>query len=122
MAKVYKPLFSFRAKGIFGDAVIYRDFAHGHERQTRVNLKQFQKKPTGREQSKKQAGIRAAQSVWASLAAEDKALWELVAFDRHSPGGERIWRADLSAYHKFMSYAVRSYLRDESIPRVPDEL
>lgn len=122
MAKAYQPLHSFRAKGTFGDVVIFRDFPHGYQRQTRVNVKQFQKKPTGRQQIKKEAAMRAAQSIWASLSAAEKSLWELVAFDRHAPYGERAWRADLSAYHKFMSYAVRAYLRGDEIPHVPDEL
>lgn len=122
MAKAFQPLYSFRAKGTFGGVVTYRDFPSGYQRQTRVNLKQFQKKPTGRQQTKKEAAMRAAQSVWGGLSVAEKAAWELVAYDRHAPHGERAWRADLSGYHKFISYAVRSYLRDEPIPRVPDEL
>ena len=122
LAKARFPLNSFRAKGMVGGCIVYRDFPSGYSRQTRVNIKGFQKKPTGEAQMVKEAGIKKCQAVWATLSVEEKASWEYVADGRPVPNGERVWRADLGAYHKFLSYAMRAYLAGRPIPRSADDL
>lgn len=117
MAKVSGPLYSIDAKGTFADSLVFRSYESGHGHRNRVNFKGIQKPATGLEQSKKESGVKEVQKVWQSLNYGEKQTWQYVAYSDDDYSTNRGWKADLSAYHKFMSYGMQAYLNDNPIPR-----
>lgn len=117
MAKVKQPLYSFAARGMLDNTLVFRDYVSSSNRSSRVNIKGFSKKPTGEKQKIKEKGVEKCQRVWADLSHSEKQSWENIAFGNDDGKGQRSWNADLAAYHKFMSFAMRAYLRGDPIPR-----
>ena len=107
MAKVKGPLLSLRARGRFAGVLDFRDYPAGPMHESRVYIQPLRKKPSGLNQRKKELHVKAASTLWSTLTDEQKESWNDLAFDYKKYGAEYVWRPELSAYHKFMSFNLK---------------
>ncbi len=107
MAKVKGPLNSLRARGRFAGVLDFRDYPAGPMHESRVYIQPKRKKPSGQAQEQKQLFVKQISSLWRTLTLDEKDSWERLAFDYAKYGAEYVWRPELSAYHKFMSFNLK---------------
>lgn len=107
MAKVSQPLFSFRAKGRFAQSIDFQDHPSGYDRQGRVIVQGFKKKPCKHSQYYKRQYMIKIAALWRDLTPEEKASWEHHAADYTKYGAEFVWRPEFANYHKFMQFNLK---------------
>lgn len=121
MAKVTHPLNSFRARGRFAGTLDFRDYPAGETFSSRAYIQLARKKPGGISQKIKETNLKLAASTWTNLSLTEKQSWEFVAFDYRNYGAEYVWRPELPAYHKFMSYNLQRLAAGVDIMRHFDQ-
>ena len=113
------PLYSMRAKGKAASWLVFRDYDVGRDRRKVVSVRGFKKRSKNEGFPHYQKAIKQAQTVWRDLSDEERQLWEFAFVDQGIEAGNEAFYADLPAYHKFMSEAVKAFLSGEEIPRAP---
>ena len=107
MAKVTGPLQSFRARGRFAGILDFREYPAGRVQSSRCYIQPPRRKPTGPAQAAKETAVLRCSKLWRTMTPEQQVSWEGLAFDYSNYGAEYVWRPELPAYQKFMSFNLK---------------
>ena len=115
--KIKGPLMSYRAKGSF-DCITFKDVnLEVDNHMTVAHLKQQKKNKKTPESNKK--AFQEAVSLWKTLTPDEKNQWEELDYEKPVKVTDKMWQAELSGYHKFISFNTKRKLNIKEIVREP---